>query len=119
MRRAVQDPRPQPRRFFDDERQTGAAFTATRDPDRKGGHARSSSRDQDRRGNIGIVTFSDALDSLPREKESPTERFLQALALFEDGVALQKTKLRRKFPDASEARIEELLRAWLAREDEP
>ena len=56
------------------------------------------------------------LNRLPREQLSPAEKLRQALELHEEGVALQRLKLRRNNPGASEERIEELLWCWLARE---
>lgn len=63
------------------------------------------------------MTLSRDLDRLPRAEGTAGERFRQALALFEDGVALERMKLRRRFPEHAESEIEKLLLAWLARED--
>jgi hypothetical protein len=42
----------------------------------------------------------------------------QALSLYEDGVEMQRLKLRRRFPALSEREIDRELDRWLAREDE-
>ena len=39
--------------------------------------------------------------------------------LIEAGIALMRQNLRRRHPDADEARIDDLLRAWLYRADDP
>jgi hypothetical protein len=59
------------------------------------------------------------LDALPSEKASPAQKLLQALSLYEDGVAMQRLKLRRRFPELSEREIDRELDRWLARENEP
>lgn len=60
-----------------------------------------------------------ALDQLPEQRTSPAQRMLDALALFEDGVAMPRLTLKRRHPSASPEQLEELLRSWLARtEDE-
>ena len=43
------------------------------------------------------------------------ERFRTTLALFELGEAMLRQKLRRKFPQASEAEIDIQVQAWLER----
>jgi hypothetical protein len=42
------------------------------------------------------------------------DRLLQALDMFEFGVALMESNLRRKYPGSSPEQIELLLDAWLA-----
>lgn len=59
-----------------------------------------------------------ALDQPPEERTSPAQRMLDALSLFEDGVAMQRLKLKRRHPSASPEQLEELLRSWLARMDD-
>jgi hypothetical protein len=61
--------------------------------------------------------FADALDQMPRSAASAADRFREALAMFEEGVALQRQNLRRRNPAISESQLEEMLQAWLARED--
>ncbi|MBI2393585.1 MAG: hypothetical protein HYV09_28665 [Deltaproteobacteria bacterium] len=43
-----------------------------------------------------------------------SEKARQALEAMRFGIELKKVSLRTRFPDADDARIEELLRAWLA-----
>jgi hypothetical protein len=59
-----------------------------------------------------------ALDLLPVESKAPRERFLEALELYDQGVALERLVLKRRFPDLSPELIEEKLQRWLLREDE-
>lgn len=40
-------------------------------------------------------------------------RLREALRMHDEGVALMRQTLRRKHPDASDERIEEMLLAWL------
>jgi SHS2 domain-containing protein len=63
------------------------------------------------------MTLADKLDHMPTDDETPAERFRQALALFDDGVDLQRMKLRRRHPEYDDALLEELLLRWLSRED--
>lgn len=44
---------------------------------------------------------------------SPAEKLRAALELHEVGVAIMRQNLRRRHPEASESRIEELLTSWL------
>lgn len=46
-------------------------------------------------------------------------RFQTVMELFDAGVDLQRQNLRRRFPEADDATIEEYLRGWLLRENEP
>lgn len=41
------------------------------------------------------------------------QRFLTALDLFESGVEMKRTQLRRQHPEASEAAIDDRLMDWL------
>jgi hypothetical protein len=70
-----------------------------------------------RHGTIFRVKLERALDHLPQVEETAAERFRQALSLFDDGVALQRMNLRRRYPQQSDEEIERLLLGWLARED--
>jgi len=47
------------------------------------------------------------------EQLAPDAKLRLALSLFESGVALMRQNLRRHHPEDSDARIEELLVAWL------
>lgn len=44
---------------------------------------------------------------------SPAEKLRAALELHEVGVAVMRQNLRRRHPEASESRIEQMLSAWL------
>lgn len=44
---------------------------------------------------------------------SPADAFRATLDLFEAGVALMRQNLRRQHPHATEAEIDDRLRAWL------
>ena len=46
---------------------------------------------------------------------SPAERLLQALALMEDGIAMQRANFRRRYPGVSEEELELMLLDWLSR----
>ncbi len=41
------------------------------------------------------------------------QRFRETLELFEVGLEMQRAQLRREHPEADDAEIEQLLRAWL------
>lgn len=58
------------------------------------------------------------LDALPAPELSPREKMLQALAMYDEGVAMQRLALRRRFPELGEPELEAKLAAWLARENE-
>lgn len=64
------------------------------------------------------MDLGQALDALPAPKLSPREKLLQALAMYDEGVAMQRLALRRRFPEHSEPEVDAKLAAWLAREDE-
>lgn len=56
-------------------------------------------------------------DDLRAAAETPPgEKLLQALELASDGIALKRVALRVQHPNASEAEVEALWLAWLARE---
>ncbi len=46
--------------------------------------------------------------------DTPAARMRLAFDLYEVGVAMQHTRLRREHPDLSDAQIDDLVRAWLA-----
>lgn len=54
-----------------------------------------------------------ASDSLRSGTMGPADKLQAAFELHEAGVALMRQNLRRRHPDASQERIEELLTAWL------
>ena len=45
--------------------------------------------------------------------DDPAQRLRLALEMFEFGVRMQRTSLRRKHPDLDEAGIDDLMRAWM------
>jgi hypothetical protein len=45
--------------------------------------------------------------------QSPAAAFQAALDLFETGVRMMRQNLRRQYPDATDAQIEQRLGAWL------
>ena len=45
---------------------------------------------------------------------SPGEKLRQALEMMRLGLELERRKLRAMHPDESEARVDELLLAWMA-----
>ena len=48
------------------------------------------------------------------DRETARDRLLAAFEMFEFGVEMMATTLRRRHPDASPEQIEEMLDAWLA-----
>lgn len=62
------------------------------------------------------MDFATQLDQLPSPKLTPSEKLRMALALYDEGVALQRLTLRRRHPDATEGAIEKMIESWLARE---
>jgi Rv0078B-related antitoxin len=52
------------------------------------------------------------------EHDAIRDRLLQTFELFEFGVEMMAATLRRKHPDATPERIEELLDHWLAKRSE-
>lgn len=64
------------------------------------------------------MSFSDALDHLPMPAFTASERLLQALEMYDEGVQLQLNNLRRRHPQLSEAELAAMLDRWLCREGE-
>lgn len=64
------------------------------------------------------MSFDAALDALPQVQLSPREKLLQALEMYEDGVAMQRLIIRRRHPELTPAELEACLLRWLARADE-
>jgi Rv0078B-related antitoxin len=48
---------------------------------------------------------------------APAQRMIDALEMWEDGVAIKRASLRRRSPDATQAEIDEALDRWLAEPD--
>jgi hypothetical protein len=45
--------------------------------------------------------------------DDPGRRLRLALEMFEFGVRMQRTNLRRRYPDLDDARIDDLMREWM------
>jgi hypothetical protein len=60
--------------------------------------------------------IAQALDRMPGASTTPAERFRAALALYEQGIALQRQNLRRRCPTLTPAELDVLIDAWPARE---
>lgn len=54
------------------------------------------------------------MPELPDPPTSPAARLRMALAIFSDGIAMEREKLRRQHPQADEARLSALVAEWLA-----
>ncbi len=61
------------------------------------------------------MRFVAALDALPAAASTPAERMRAALALFEEGLEMQRLNLRRRHPELPAAELEAMLRRWLSR----
>lgn len=64
------------------------------------------------------MAVADALDNLPVPARTRREKMLEALALYDEGVAMQRIHFRRRYPELSAEEIERKLESWLLREDE-
>ena len=47
----------------------------------------------------------------------PAEKARQAFELFQSGLRLKRAGLRARHPDATDAEIDEMVRAWLASDE--
>lgn len=57
-------------------------------------------------------------DDIERSRAtSPAVKLRQALELMDAGMRMQRAKLRREHPDASNEELERMFRAWLQRDD--
>jgi hypothetical protein len=65
------------------------------------------------------MRFEDALDRLPGGPLTPRDKRLAALAMYEEGLAMQRLSLKRQNPKLDAEELEKRLQRWLAREDEP
>jgi len=62
----------------------------------------------------------DALEKDDRSRArstAPAEKLRQALEMMAAGIRLKRAALRHRHPEASESEIDDLLRAWLERDD--
>jgi len=64
------------------------------------------------------MSFPSTLDRLPSPVLTPSERLVQALEMYDEGVELQQNNLRRRHPRLSAAELQSLLERWLRREGE-
>jgi hypothetical protein len=64
------------------------------------------------------MRFEDALDHPPDATLTPRDKLLAALAMYDEGVAMQRLTFKRRFPELAEEELEKKLASWLAREDE-
>lgn len=62
------------------------------------------------------MDFEAQLNRLPTDELTPGAKLLQALELYEEGVAMQRLNFQRRYPTASAVELDRLLDAWLARE---
>lgn len=62
------------------------------------------------------MSFVSELDHLPTPRLAPEQRLLDALEMYEEGVALQINNLRRRYPELDDAALARLLDRWLCRE---
>ena len=54
----------------------------------------------------------------PRRRTPPAEKLRQALEMMAMGIELERTNLRRRYPDESDAEIQARLQRWLDRVDD-
>lgn len=48
------------------------------------------------------------------DRDETAARLEMALEMFEDGVLIMRENIRRRYPDASSAEVEDRLATWLA-----
>jgi hypothetical protein len=74
---------------------------------------------RDGRARLKYTWLVDALDADDREqalKLSPARKLEQALETMRAGIRLKRSTLRRKFPAASEAEVDQRLADWLVQD---
>jgi hypothetical protein len=71
-----------------------------------------------RRARLAQMLFEDALNHLPEGPETPRDKLLAALEMYDEGVAMQRLSLQRGYPDLGALELDNKLDRWLAREDE-
>ncbi len=63
------------------------------------------------------MTLAEQLDALHTPKaQTPASRLLEALSLYDDGVALQRLSFARRYPDLDASALDGMVLAWLRRE---
>jgi hypothetical protein len=67
---------------------------------------------------LARMQLDDALNQLAGDAQTPRDKLLAALEMYDDGVALQRMTFRRQFPELTEQELQRKLDRWLAREDE-
>ena len=67
---------------------------------------------------LAPMQLDDALDRLADEPQSPRDKLLAALEMYDDGVAMQRLTFQRRLPELTEKGLQRKLDGWLAREDE-
>lgn len=68
-------------------------------------------------GSIRGVGFVERLDQLSGATRPRAEKLREAMAMYDEGIALQRQTLRRRHPQASPEELEQKLLAWLLREE--
>jgi hypothetical protein len=61
--------------------------------------------------------FVEQLDELPRTERTPAEKMREALAMYDEGLAMQRQTLRRRHPRLTLEDVEQRLSRWLLREE--
>ena len=64
------------------------------------------------------MPLADDLNRLACDVQTPRDKLLAALEMYDDGVAMQRLNFQRRFPDITEQELQRILDSWLAREDE-
>lgn len=67
---------------------------------------------------LARMLLEDALNRLAGDAQTPRDKLLAALEMYDDGVAMQQLVFRRRFPELTEHELQRKLDGWLAREDE-
>ena len=68
---------------------------------------------------LRALAVTDPLASANRSREALAARLRLSLQLSDDGIAMKLSSLRRRYPDASLADIQEQLDTWLRDTDPP
>jgi hypothetical protein len=63
------------------------------------------------------VGFVEQLDTLDRDPRRPAQKLREALAMYDEGLALQRRTLRRQHPRLSAEDLDRKLSSWLLREE--
>ena len=74
---------------------------------------------RDGRSRLKYTSSVDALEADDREqalRTPPARKLEQALDMMKAGIRLKRSALRRNFPDASEAEVDQRLADWLVQD---